>query len=106
MSQKRVATRSSSRLKAQNSGGESGGEDGESQNQGQGQGPLDAVLAPTTKDDFMATDDFMRLPRGYVDVADLFYTFRLVSKPWQRIAEDKIDGDFRSGISRWEGCEF
>ncbi|GMI04486.1 hypothetical protein TrLO_g15459 [Triparma laevis f. longispina] len=81
MSQKRVATRSSSRLKAQNSGGESGGEDGESQNQGQGQGPLDAVLAPTTKDDFMATDDFMRLPRGYVDVADLFYTFRL------RIAE-------------------
>ncbi|GMI17309.1 hypothetical protein TrLO_g681 [Triparma laevis f. longispina] len=46
----------------------------------------------------MATDDFRRLLRGYVDVADLFHTFRLVSKPWQRIAEEKIDEDFRSGI--------
>ena len=54
--------------------------------------------APTTKDNFMATDDFRRLLRGYIDVADLFHTFRLVSKPWQRIAEEKIDGDFRSGV--------
>ena len=98
MSQKRIATRSSSKLKAQESGGERGGEDGGSQNQGQGQGPIVAPAAPTTKDDFMATDDFMRLMRGYVDVVDLFHTFRLVSKPWQRIAEEKIDGDFRSGV--------
>ncbi|GMI01431.1 hypothetical protein TrLO_g4914 [Triparma laevis f. longispina] len=98
MSQKRVATRYSSRLKAQELGGERGGKDEASQNRGQVQGPLDAVLAPTTKDDFMATDDFMRLLRGYVDVAELFYTSRLVSKPWQRIAEEKINGDFRSGI--------
>ena len=57
-----------------------------------------APAAPTTKDDFMATDDFRRLLRGFVDVAELFHTFRLVSKLWQRIAEEKIDEDFRSGI--------
>ena len=50
------------------------------------------------KDDFMATDDFKRLLRGYVDVMELFHTFRLASKPWQRIAVEKIDGDFRSGV--------
>ncbi|GMH69431.1 hypothetical protein TrLO_g2912 [Triparma laevis f. longispina] len=69
MSQDRVATRSSSKLKAQESGGKRGGEDEESQNQGQGQGPIVAPAAPITKDDFMATDYFMRLLRGYVDVA-------------------------------------
>jgi len=74
--------RSSSGLKAQESGGERGGEDEESQNQGQGQGPLVAPAALTTKDDFMATDDFMRLLRGYLDVTNLFHTLRLVSKPW------------------------
>ncbi|GMH99919.1 hypothetical protein TrLO_g777 [Triparma laevis f. longispina] len=52
---------------------------------------------PHKRDNFMATDDFRRLLRGYIDVADLFHTFRLVSKLWQRIAEEKIDGDFRSG---------
>ncbi|GMI03855.1 hypothetical protein TrLO_g11403 [Triparma laevis f. longispina] len=46
----------------------------------------------------MFTDDFRRLLRGYVDVAELFHTFGLVSKPWQRIAEEKIDGEFRSGV--------
>ncbi|GMH65771.1 hypothetical protein TrLO_g14502 [Triparma laevis f. longispina] len=103
MSQKCVATRSSSRLKTQKLGGERGGEDEGSQNQGQGQGPLDAVLAPTTKDEFMATDDFMRLLRGYVDVAELFHIFRLVSKLWQRIAEEKIDQDFRRGVLAFHG---
>ncbi|GMH76215.1 hypothetical protein TrLO_g4031 [Triparma laevis f. longispina] len=98
MSHKNVAMRSSSRLKAQELGGERSGEDGESQNQGQIQGPLDAVLAPTKKDDFMATDDFRRLLKGYVDVAELFRTFRLASKPWQRIAEEKIDREFESGV--------
>ncbi|GMI10656.1 hypothetical protein TrLO_g9001 [Triparma laevis f. longispina] len=97
MSHKRVFTRSSNRLKAQELDGNSGGEDEESQNQGQGQRPVLALAAPTTKDDFMATDEFRKLLRGYVDVAELFHTFRLVSKPWQRIAEEKIDGDFRSG---------
>ncbi|GMH60408.1 hypothetical protein TrLO_g3818 [Triparma laevis f. longispina] len=96
MSQKRVAMRSSSRLKAQELGGESGGEDGESQNQGQGQGPFVAPTAQTTKDDFIATDDFRRLLRGYVDVTELFHTFRLVSKPWQRIAEEEFDREFES----------
>ena len=81
MSQKRVAIRSSSRLKAQESAAESGWEDEASQNQGQVQGPVVAPAAPTTKDDFMATDDFRRLLRGYVDVVELFHTFRLVSKP-------------------------
>ena len=95
MSHKRVVTRSSSRLKAQELGGERDGEDGESQNQGQGQGLVVAFAALTTKDDIMATDDLKRLLRGYVDVADLFHAFRLVSKPWQRIAEEKIDEDFR-----------
>ncbi|GMH98901.1 hypothetical protein TrLO_g14209 [Triparma laevis f. longispina] len=70
MSEKCVATRSSSRL----------------------------MCTSTTKDNFMATDDFRRLLRGYVDVTDLFHTFRLVSKPWQRIAEEKIDEDFESGV--------
>ncbi|GMI09522.1 hypothetical protein TrLO_g1291 [Triparma laevis f. longispina] len=98
MSHKRVVTRSSSRLKTQESGAESGSDYGGSQNQGQGQGPIVAPAAPTTKDDFMATDDFMRLLRGYVDVTDLFHTFRLVSKPWQRIAEELIDREFESGV--------
>ena len=98
MSHKRVVTRSSSRLKAQESGAESGSDDGGSQNQGQGQGPIVAPASPTTKDDFMATDDFMRLLRGYVDVTDLFHTFRLVSKPWQRIVEELIDREFESGV--------
>jgi len=57
-----------------------------------------APVAPITKDDFMATDDFRRLKRGYVDVAELFYTFRLVGKPWQRIAEEEIDREFESGV--------
>ena len=70
MSEKCVATRSSSRL----------------------------MCTSTTKDNFMATDDFRRLLRGYVDVTDLFHTFRLVSKPWQRIAEEKIDEDSESGV--------
>ncbi|GMH99873.1 hypothetical protein TrLO_g760 [Triparma laevis f. longispina] len=98
MSQKRTATRFSSRLKAQELGAESGSEYEESRNQGQSQGPVVAPTAPTMKDDFMATDDFRRLLRGYIDVADLFHTFRLMSKLWQRIAEEKINGDFRSGV--------
>ncbi|GMH90907.1 hypothetical protein TL16_g11904 [Triparma laevis f. inornata] len=98
MSLKRIATRSSSRLKAQELGEEKGGEDGESQNQGQGQGPVVAPATPTTKDDFMATDDFVRLLRVYGDVADLFHAFRLVSKSWQRIAEEEIDWGFESGV--------
>ncbi|GMH52649.1 hypothetical protein TL16_g01277 [Triparma laevis f. inornata] len=61
MSQQRVATRSSSRLKVQELGGEKGGEDELSQNQGQGQGPVVTPYAPMTKDDFMAMDDFRRL---------------------------------------------
>ena len=32
-----------------------------------------------------------------MDVAELFHTFRLVSKPWQRITEE-IDQDFESGV--------
>jgi len=98
MSHKCVATRSSSRLKAQEMGGESARDDRMSHNQVQGQGPIVAPAAPTTKDDFMATDDFMRLLRGYVDMTELFHTFRLVSKPWQRIAEEKIDEDFENGV--------
>ncbi|GMH60654.1 hypothetical protein TrLO_g895 [Triparma laevis f. longispina] len=35
---------------------------------------------------------------GYMDVAELFHAFRLVSKPWQRIAEEKIDREFESGV--------
>ena len=73
---------------------------GENEASGGGEGIIvasAAVKSPTRKDDFIATDDFMRLLRGYVDVADLFHTFRLVSKPWQRIAEEKIDQDFESG---------
>ncbi|GMH60973.1 hypothetical protein TrLO_g13656 [Triparma laevis f. longispina] len=30
-------------------------------------------------------------------------TFRLVSKPWQRIAEENIDEDFRSGVLAFHG---
>ena len=33
-----------------------------------------------------------------MDVEELFHTFRLVSKPWQQIAEEEIDQDFRSGV--------
>ncbi|GMH69628.1 hypothetical protein TL16_g05205 [Triparma laevis f. inornata] len=98
MSPKSVATRSSSRLKAQEFGGERSGEYGESQIQVQGHLPDVAPAAPTSKDDFMATDDFRRLLRGYMDVTVLFYTFRLVSKPWQRIAEEEIDREFESGV--------
>ncbi|GMH76921.1 hypothetical protein TrLO_g9979 [Triparma laevis f. longispina] len=90
--------RSSSRLKEQEMGEERTGEDGESQNQGQGHGPIVAPLAPTTKDDFMATDDFKRLLRAYVDVAGLFHTFQPVSKPWQRIVEEETDREFESGV--------
>ncbi|GMI05003.1 hypothetical protein TrLO_g2861 [Triparma laevis f. longispina] len=46
----------------------------------------------------MATDDFRRLMRGYVDVAELFHAFRLVIKLWQRIAEEEIDREFESGV--------
>ncbi|GMI11699.1 hypothetical protein TrLO_g5498 [Triparma laevis f. longispina] len=63
MSHKRIATRSSIRLKALN----------------------------------------WRLLREYVDMAELFHTFRLVTKPWQRIAEEKIDGDFESGVLAFYG---
>ncbi|GMI18253.1 hypothetical protein TrLO_g2751 [Triparma laevis f. longispina] len=103
MSQQSVAMRSSSRLKAQELGGESGGEDEESQNQGQGQGPVETPAARITKDDFMATDDFRRLLRGYVDVTELYRTFRMVSKSWQRVAEEEIDWGFRSGVLAFHG---
>ncbi|GMH88611.1 hypothetical protein TL16_g11204 [Triparma laevis f. inornata] len=95
---KSVASESNEGHESGEMSGKRGGEDEESQNQSQGQGAIVAPAAPTTKDDFMATDDFMRLLRGYVDVAVLFHTFRLASKPWQRISEEKIDGDFRSGV--------
>ncbi|GMH70256.1 hypothetical protein TrLO_g1617 [Triparma laevis f. longispina] len=57
-----------------------------------------AESLPTSKDDFMATDDFRRLIRQYVPVVELFRTYRLVSKPCQRIAEEIIDRDFESGV--------
>ncbi|GMH72212.1 hypothetical protein TrLO_g7149 [Triparma laevis f. longispina] len=52
---------------------------------------------PISTDDFMATNDFRRLLRGYVDIQELIRTLRLVCKPWKQVAEEKIDRDFESG---------
>ena len=95
---KSVASESNEHTKNRETSGKRGGED---EADGGGEGIIVASAAaksPTRKDDFMATNDFRRLLRGYVDVAVLFHTFQLVNKPWQRVAEEKIDGDFRIGV--------
>ncbi|GMI15882.1 hypothetical protein TrVE_jg8828 [Triparma verrucosa] len=46
----------------------------------------------------MLTDDFRRLLRQYIFFKDLVNTMRLVTKDWQRIAEELIDESVESGV--------
>ena len=60
--------------------------------------------APHT-DQFMSTDDFKRQLRQFITVGDLFDKMRLVSKQWQRVAEEAKEERIESGGLICSLCE-